>query len=160
MRGRKPVPTAIKILRGNPGRRPLPTSEPMPAALEETHAPPAWLHETAKREWRRLAPVLARAGLLTALDVDALTSYCVQYSLWRQAVAVLRRKGVIQVDKETGIARQSPYLLIARQTQASLTKLLVEFGMTPSARARVTRAAPGHDPSAPATNPLDEFLRR
>lgn len=159
MRGRKPIPTAIKILRGNPGRRPLPAAEPMPAALAESHPPPAWLTSKAKVEWRRVAPVLARAGLLTALDVDALTSYCVTVTLWRKAVEELRRHGVVTKTPE-GLLQASPYLTIARQTQATLTKLLVEFGMTPSARARVTRAIPGHDPGGPATNPLEKFLRR
>ena len=30
MRGRKPVPTALKKLRGNPGKRPLNDAEPKP----------------------------------------------------------------------------------------------------------------------------------
>ncbi len=52
-RGRKPKPTAIKVLEGNPGKRELNLSEPKP----EKKAPkcPAWLEPEAKREWRRTA---------------------------------------------------------------------------------------------------------
>ena len=46
-RGRKPKPTALKLLEGNPGKRPLNDREPVPprAALKC----PAWLLPEAKR---------------------------------------------------------------------------------------------------------------
>lgn len=46
-RGRKPTPTAIKVLEGNPGKRPLNANEPKP----KKKAPrcPSWLEEEAKR---------------------------------------------------------------------------------------------------------------
>ena len=52
-RGRKPKPTAIKVLEGNPGKRPLNKFEPAP----EKKAPPCpeWLNGEAKAEWERLA---------------------------------------------------------------------------------------------------------
>ena len=45
-RGRKPTPTAIKMLEGNPGKRQLNMNEPVPRAK----APrcPTWLEEEAK----------------------------------------------------------------------------------------------------------------
>ena len=52
-RGRKPTPSAIKALEGNPGKRALNEREPRP----EKKAPscPKWLEPEAKKEWRRLA---------------------------------------------------------------------------------------------------------
>ena len=49
-RGRKPKPTAVKMLEGNPGKRSLNTGEPKP----EKKAPrcPAWLEDEAKKELR------------------------------------------------------------------------------------------------------------
>ena len=49
-RGRKPTPTAIKELEGNPGKRPMNSAEPRP----EKKAPPCpkWLEPEAKKEWR------------------------------------------------------------------------------------------------------------
>ena len=45
-RGRKPKPTAVKVLEGNPGKRSLNTGEPKP----DKKAPrcPAWLEDEAK----------------------------------------------------------------------------------------------------------------
>ena len=49
--GRKPKPTAVKILEGNPGKRKLNEHEPQP----QRKAPPCpkWLEPEAKKEWRR-----------------------------------------------------------------------------------------------------------
>ena len=66
-RGRKPKPTALKMLEGNPGGRPLNEAEPKP----QKKAPrcPPWLEDEAKREWKRMAKVLEQMGLLTEMDM-------------------------------------------------------------------------------------------
>ena len=60
-RGRKPTPTTIKELEGNPGIRPLIDAEPKP----ERKAPPCpkWLEPEAKKEWRRHATQMAAIGI-------------------------------------------------------------------------------------------------
>ena len=67
-RGRKPKPTAMKELEGNPGKHPLNTSEPKPT--KKAPACPKWLEPEAKKEWRRLAKQMEAIGILT--EVDAL----------------------------------------------------------------------------------------
>ena len=61
-RGRKPKPTALKKLEGNPGKRPLNELEPLPQVTMLRC--PNWLEPEARTEWRRLAPVLIGAGIL------------------------------------------------------------------------------------------------
>ena len=46
-RGRKPKPTAMKELEGNPGKHPLNTSEPKPN--KKAPACPKWLEPEAKK---------------------------------------------------------------------------------------------------------------
>ena len=50
-RGRKPTPTAIKELEGNPGKRPLNKNEPKPT--KKAPPCPKWLEPEAKKEWHR-----------------------------------------------------------------------------------------------------------
>ena len=52
-RGRKPKPTALKVLEGNPGKRPLNELEPKPK--KQAPSCPSWLEPEAKKEWRRMA---------------------------------------------------------------------------------------------------------
>ena len=66
MRGRKPLPSNVVRLRGNPGKRRLNDAEPRPAA--KTPSCPACLGDEARKEWKRLAKELAELGLLTGLD--------------------------------------------------------------------------------------------
>jgi len=135
MRGRKPTPTALHVLRGFPGKRKLGRHEPQPAALG-TLAPPAWLHDEAKAEWDRLAPVLGRLGVLTETDSDALTAYCEAWVTWKQATQKIRQFGMVIKGKQD-VPMMSPYVKIAHHALNQMRALLVEFGMTPSARARL-----------------------
>ena len=68
-KGRKPKPTAMKLLEGNPGKRPLNVHEPIPP--KGTVKCPAWLLPEAKKEWKRLAPALEAMGVLTMADQTA-----------------------------------------------------------------------------------------
>lgn len=137
MRGRKPVPTALKILRGNPGKRALPTQEPTPAPAPIT--PPATLKGDALAEWDRIAPLLSAAGLLTQLDPFALTLYCEAYADWSEAKRQIDKFGTV-IKGAKGFPVLSPYVGIAAKAWERMRKILIEFGMTPSSRARVTTA--------------------
>src|ERR1041384_4289249 len=94
MRGRRPTPTRLKMLTGNPGKRPLNGDEPRPdenipecppelgpvarAEWDRLHgerAPPGG-GRGARAEWDRLVGELAALRLLTNLDRAALAAYC------------------------------------------------------------------------------------
>jgi phage terminase small subunit len=70
MNGRKPKPTHLKLVTGNPGRRPLNDCEPQPE-IALPPVPPE-LCDDAKLEWDRVSFELHRAGLLTKVDRAAL----------------------------------------------------------------------------------------
>ena len=137
MRGRKPTPTALRVLRGNPRKRPVNAREPKPAPLAAID-PPTWLDGDAQAEWRRLAPLLSRLGVLTETDADALAAYCEAWTTWKQATQKMRRDGLVVEGK--GGAFVSPYVKIAHQSLALMRAFLTEFGMTPSSRARIHTA--------------------
>ena len=56
-----PKPTALKVLEGNPGKRPLNDHEPIPPKGELKC--PSWLLPEAKKEWKRLASSLEAMGV-------------------------------------------------------------------------------------------------
>ena len=64
--GRPPKPIALRVLQGNPGRRPIPQIQPEPAPAPPD--PPAGLPRRVAELWRRYAPILAARGCLTVLD--------------------------------------------------------------------------------------------
>ena len=81
MKGRKPKPTALKRLNGNPGRRPLINSEPQ--VTLGGFSCPRHLNDEARREWHRVVHDLKDAGVLARVDRAALEAYCVSYARWR-----------------------------------------------------------------------------
>lgn len=147
MRGRKPTPTALRLLRGNPRKRPVNALEPRPAVLDKLD-PPEWLDEGAKVEWRRLAPLLTRLGVLTETDTDALCAYCEAWTTWKQATQKIRQFGMVVKATKSGVELPviSPYVKIAERATAQMRSFLVEFGMTPSSRARLHTASPAETP--------------
>ena len=66
MAGRKPKPTRLKLITGNPGKRRLNEREPKPKAVVPRC--PVELCDAAKKEWRRIGKQLAVLGLLTEID--------------------------------------------------------------------------------------------
>ncbi len=147
---RQPVPTNLKILRGNPGKRAINKNEPQPSA--DGVKCPSWLSRDAKAEWRRVAPELKRLGLLTVVDVSALAMYCESYSQWREAVRIIEREG--QTYSHDGLIRTHPACHVANNAARTANLFAGQFGMTPSARTKLS-IEPPQQPSL-----VDKFLNR
>lgn len=138
MKGRKPKPTALKKLAGNPGKRPLNESEP---SFETSDLRvPIYLIEEEKWEWVRLAPMLLQAGVLTEGDEIALAILCAKLVRWKRARALLRKSGETYISSKGNEIRH-PHVEIVTRLESDITKILAEFGLTPSSRTRVMTAA-------------------
>ncbi|KLU76025.1 phage terminase small subunit P27 family [Clostridium botulinum] len=133
-RGRKPKPTAIKIIEGNPGKRPLNKNEPKP----EKKAPrcPSWLEDDAKKEWRRMAKQMEHLGTLTEIDMAAFAGYCQAYARWKEAEEFITKHGAI-VKTPSGYWQQVPQVSIAQTYLKIMNKFCEQFGLTPSSRSRI-----------------------
>jgi P27 family predicted phage terminase small subunit len=137
MRGRRPKPSRIKILAGNPGKRPMNTNEPRPEPMVPDC--PSELGPTARQEWERLAGELGRLRILTVLDRAALAAYCNAYGLWAEATEAIQKYGTM-VKSPTGYPIQSPYVSIANRQAEIMIRIASEFGFTPASRSRITIA--------------------
>lgn len=133
-KGRKPKPTALKILEGNTGHRPIhPENEPQPTKKTTC---PAWLAPEAKTEWKRISKSLDELGILTDFDRAALAGYCQSYARWKQAEEIVSKKGMTITDRY-GREVTRPEVVISRQEKMEMLKFAAEFGMTPSTRTKL-----------------------
>ena len=142
MRGGKPTPTHLKLIRGNPGKRRINEREPIPTA--DLPTPPAHLSDYAKVEWGRVSEELYRIGLLTGVDRAALAAYCQSYGRWVQAesaIAEMAKRdeltGGLMIKTTNGNAIQNPLVGTAHKAASDMVRYAAEFGMTPSARSRI-----------------------
>ncbi len=134
MRGRKPTPTRLKLIGGNPGKRPVNGREPVPPSGRPTC--PAHLSATAKTEWRRLAVSLNQIGLLTQIDRAVLAAYCQAYGRWVEAERKLATTPPL-LKTPAGYVQVSPWITISNKQVELMTRLMAELGLTPSARSRL-----------------------
>jgi P27 family predicted phage terminase small subunit len=149
VRGRKPKPTSVRALEGNPGKRRLNAEEPQPPPLDTSFdTPPAELtgHPFAIAEWSRLAPMLRRCRQITEADRAALVALCLEWARYVTATEMVRTIGLI-VKAPSGYPMPNPCLSIATKALAGCNKLWPELGLTPSSRSRVKTegAGPGGD---------------
>ena len=133
-RGRKPKSTAVKVLEGNPGKRPLNMFKPTPEKI----APecPSWLNDEAKAEWNRLVDKMVELGTLTEMDMAAFAGYCQSYARWKEAEEFIEKHGTI-VKTPSGYWQQVPQVSIAQTNLKLMLKFCSEFGLTPSSRSRM-----------------------
>lgn len=156
--GRPPKPTHLKVLAGNPGKRPLNKDEPKPKPIAPK--PPSWLDKEAKREWKRVAPELERLGLLTVVDGAALAAYCQAYSMWVAAQKAINEyykqhgKLTYTYVNKGGAANEVPIpeIAIAEKAMKQIKAFCTEFGLTPSSRGRM------HLPTQQEEDEFEEFL--
>jgi P27 family predicted phage terminase small subunit len=143
--GRRPQPTALKIARGNPGKRALPVGEPQPQVVRV--ACPAWLTGEGAALFERLAAELADLQLLAQLDGESLAMYCSFWEQFRTATRHIERDGytVKQVNKAgEPYSTQSPWVHIRHKATAELLAIARRFGFTPADRVGLA-AAPADD---------------
>jgi P27 family predicted phage terminase small subunit len=159
--GRPRTPTSLKLIKGSYRKDRALKGEPKPApALPE---PPEFLSPGAKQEWNRVAPELHKLGLLSQIDVAALSCYCEAWSDFIDSskrcigadgkdLKVLRAKN--SADDPSSIYI-NPYYAIKRRSAETVLKFASEFAMTPQARTRISATPPGDN--TPNRNRWDDF---
>jgi P27 family predicted phage terminase small subunit len=139
MKGRKPTPTHLKLVKGNPGRRPLNESEPTPR--RERPGAPAHISDKAREAWGYVSGLLDRIGVLTEVDAIALEMLCEAYADYIAACAALKAFGsnyYQTVSNEGSVMhRAHPAVAVKQDADRRIKSWVAEFGMTPSARTRV-----------------------
>ena len=145
-RGTKPKPTRVKLLTGNPGKRPLNEREPQPALPLSVPKPPRHLSADGRKEWFRVGNMLLRTRVLTEADLTALSAYATVYGRWMQAELEIERKGILVPAAPNSKFRvQNPMLAVANKAFQQMAQLLGEFGLTPSSRTSIIAAHASED---------------
>lgn len=151
MRGRKPKPTTLKLLTGNPGKRRINRREPKPPKpTDGFDTVPSELRTdvVGSKEWTRLAPMLRAARQITEAERTSLIALCQQWSRYLEANGKVGELGMV-VKAPSGYPITNPYLSIANKALQQCGRLWVELGLTPSARSRISSAAEGGGRTGP-----------
>ncbi len=143
MAGRKPKPSALKLIQGTARKDRTNTKEPKPKKASRVPAPPRELGPKGAAEWKRIAKELHDMGVLTQIDTKTLANYCQAYDDMLTARGLLNNWNMNNPDQVnvlknmSGHMRTHPYLSQMREARLDMMKFASEFGLTPSSRSRV-----------------------
>jgi len=156
--GRKRLPATVHLLQGNRSKKSA--ADLADAARPEVAipAPPPHLSGDALTEWHRVAPLLQKMNLIAEQYMAPLAVYC---QAWSDYVRAYRRiqemeasgkDGYVDVTP-SGYKQMSVLYQIANRAAEQMKTFASEFGMTPSAIAKVTGGAPQGDLFGYGANP-------
>ena len=156
-RGPMPEPTAVRIAKGNPGKRRLGDKEPIPPSGQAE--PPPWMQPDAREIWDRLAPIAAAMKTLTIADADTFARYCTWLAKWIALDRFIRidmggKPWFYRMDEKERITYVGEFPQASELRQISKILLLMEreFGLTPAGRTRIqVEHGAGATPAAPQT---------
>lgn len=152
-RGPKPKSTALRILEGNPSKRPFNDLEPaceMPAVKPSVIA----ADELASLEWDRLTAAMP-PGLYTAADVAVIATYCQAWALMIRAQKEIDENGVMftifEECEKTGEMMPvktivSPAVKVWKAASETLLKTADRLGLSPGVRSRLQLPQRGESP--------------
>jgi len=140
---RRPKPTSLRQLQGNPGKRPFNSLEPE----LETGAPtmPKWLKGAARKEWRSIVDELTRTGVLARAEHATLAGYCLAWDQVQQAQKEVERTGLtilIEARDKDGVfhtvsIKKNPALIVLDAALKQLRAFSSELGLSPASRSKV-----------------------
>ena len=138
--GRPNTPARVKHAKGNPGGRALNLGAlTIPIEIPKR---PRGMTGPLKRYWDKITQILFDNGLITLLDEGAVIRYCHAWQQYDLAHAALKKKGIVegmlQTTAKTNYQTLSGLALVIRDARNTMSALEAQFGMTPSARERVS----------------------
>lgn len=152
-KGRKPKPTALKLLDGTRKDR-VNSSEP--TATPGLAKPPAHLGKVARAKWKQLAKDVT---WFATVDGDAVALYCLAWANSVEALAMIGpsdakgKTGMVLKSVEGGLY-QNPWVPIYNKAVEQLCKLGAVLGLNPSDRSRMKM-----DTGSKDDDELDAFMR-
>jgi phage terminase small subunit len=138
------MPTALKVLRGNPGKRPLNSAEPKPDV--GLPGEPPGLSEPARRYWVTVGRQCVAMGTLTIVDGPAFGTLCellatqelVRLEKNREGFAPFMIEPMVNPDGSNGEkVREHPALKLERDTATAIRPYFERFGLDPASRSRL-----------------------
>ncbi len=147
MRGRKPTPTALKEIRGNPGHRPPNKNEPELPAASISAEPPAAMNDGARAVWHEYIGALTTSRILTKGDLPVFVAFCNYYAeyleyaervdLEKPFMIVPRRDKTGKPIPNSFYTEWHPARIMRDAAMLKYTALASDLGLNPSARSRV-----------------------
>ena len=152
--GRKPKPTWLKMVTGNPGHRPLNEAEPV--SVVGIGPPPDSFNAEMRVRWLEMVNEAA-PGQLQKPDRSVLEMYCRSRVRHDFCDGELAKYGLLIKSPVQKVAMQNYYYSIMKAERETIKWCLVEMGFTPSSRSRVSTSQKRQGKAATPFDDLKEL---
>ncbi len=149
--GRPAKPTALKKRQGT--LRKHRTNKREPKLKSGEPAMPADFDDVAKSEWRRVVAEAFKLEVLTKADRGIVEAAARAYSAMRKAQKFCDEQGLTYETEGTEgqrMIKANPAAAIAAEAARRWAAALVQLGLSPSARSKVSTVDPNEDEDASA----------
>jgi P27 family predicted phage terminase small subunit len=113
---------------------------------------PRDLPESAKKWWRKVAPMLGKLGLLTVADLPAARDLVVTITRLQECEALIEEQGILVKSARGDGQVKNPAIAVANAYRQALYRWASKFGLTPADRSGLSV------PGAPEQLSLAEML--
>ncbi|WDI24330.1 phage terminase small subunit P27 family [Bacillus subtilis] len=141
----------LQLIQGNPNKK---NTEELAARAEhekkmkmrsDNIKPPTWLDKVGKKEFKRVAALLAEVEIITEADISMLAAYCNAYSQYVSISKIIEEDGIMvhtEGKDEDGnliklVGEEHPLLKRQKNYFDQMKSAANDFGLTPSARAKL-----------------------
>lgn len=143
--GRKAVPIDLMLVKGkkNLTKQEIEARKAAEEALKpraENIEAPEWLTDVAKEEFYRQAELLKEIKLITEADIVQLATYCDAYADYVECSKIIQEEGLmVEYTNKAAETNKVPHPLLTKKKQLfeQMKAMASEFGLTPSARAKI-----------------------
>jgi P27 family predicted phage terminase small subunit len=136
MAGRKPKPTALKLIQGTLRKDRANMREPKPSG--DLLEPPTYFSTEQSEVWN-YAIANAPKGLLKRLDISILEIWVTAYVTYRESALKVKQLGQV-IKSPSGYPIVNPYLSNMNKQAGIMMKASAEMGFTPTSRSKIVLA--------------------
>jgi len=145
--GSRPLPTALKVLKGTHQSCRDANNAPPANVPSYIPAPPEYLNYRSAEIFRQLAVYLTGMKILNVEDIPMLGLLASRLAEVEEHTATIESEGYVYLT-DKGLWKSRPEVAMRNEAMRHAQSLLIEFGLSPAARSRVS-AALGDKPNNP-----------
>ena len=142
------MPTALKLLKGTHQSCRDAADAPPPNLPRHIPAPPEYLNFRAAEIFRQLAFHLTGMKILNVEDVPMLGLLASRLQEVEEHTDTIESEGYTYLHPKSGMWKARPEVAMRNESMRHAQSLLIEFGLSPAARSRVS-ASLGDKPDNP-----------
>lgn len=140
-KGRPPKPTRLKQMAGTDQPCRILPNEMEVSRLLNIPNPPMQLSDQGLVEWQNITNELHGKQMLHLVDLSLVAAYCNEMALYIETEKILLKGRIDEFYNDDNVLtkRQAkPEQKIAKEALAAALKIAAQFGLTPSARTRIS----------------------